>query len=185
MRRVIFFMMTTLDGYFEGVQSDLNWHVADDEFDVFANDQLAAADVLLFGRTTYSGMAEYWPTPEAAEYDPRTAELMNTLPKVVFSRTLPKTEWQNTQLVAENIAGEIAALKAQPGKDLLLLASSNLAVSLLKLGLIDEIRVMLNPVVLGNGTALFKGIEGKIDLRLLGVRAFGSGNVLLTYAPIY
>ncbi len=183
MRKVIVFMMVTLDGFFEGPNGEIDWHVVDEEFNEFAINQLNSVDVLLFGRVTYELMASYWPTPAATANDPIVADKMNSLSKIVFSKTLEKVEWQNTRLVKENVAEEIAKLKQQPGKDLIIFGSSDLAVTFIQDGLLDEFRIMVNPVVLGNGKPLFKGIKDKLDLKLLKTRPFSSGNVLLYYQP--
>ena len=108
---------------------------------------------------------------------------MNRLPKIVFSRTLQKAEWNNTRLIKDNIAEEISKLKQQPGKDIALFGSANLLSTLIPMGLIDEHRIMVNPVVLGSGTPLFQGIKDKLNLKLLRTRTFRSGNVLLYYQP--
>jgi dihydrofolate reductase len=108
---------------------------------------------------------------------------MNRLPKVVFSRTLPSATWQNTRLVKDNIEQEVIKLKAQPGRDLIILGSSDLSVSLIAHGLIDEFRIMLNPVALGKGKPLFKGLQERLNLELINTRTFKSGNVLLYYRP--
>lgn len=183
MRKVFLFMMVTLDGFFEGPGHDIDWHNVDEEFNEFAINQLNDVDMLLFGRVTYEGMASFWPTPFAKENDPIIAEMMNTTPKIVFSKTLEKAEWQNTRLVKENVAEEIAKLKQQPGKDLAIFGSSDLAVSLIQMGLLDELRIMVNPVVLGNGKPLLKGIHDKLNLKLLKTMPFRSGNILLYYQP--
>ena len=181
MRRVFLFMMVTLDGFFEGPNQDIGWHNVDEEFNEFAIQQLDDVDTLLFGRVTYEGMASYWPTPFAKENDPIVADKMNKVSKLVFSKTLDKAEWDNTRLVREHVAEEISKLKQQPGKDLAIFGSSDLAVSLLQMGLIDELRMMVNPVVLGSGKTLFNGIREKLNLKLLKTRTFRSGNVLLYY----
>jgi len=183
MRKVFLFNMTTLDGFFEGSNQDISWHNADEEFNEFAIAQLNEVDTLLFGRVTYQGMASYWPTEFAIKDDPEVAGLMNSLPKVVFSRTLDKAEWNNTKLVKDNAAGEVLKLKEQPGKDIAIFGSSDLAVTLAESGLIDEYRIIVNPVFLGGGTPLLKGIKEKLNLKLLEARIFKSGNVLLYYAP--
>jgi len=183
MRKVIFFMLTTLDGFFEGPNREIGWHNVDEEFNEFAIDQLNSVDVLLFGRVTFELMASYWPTPAATTDDPIVAEKMNHLPKIVFSRTLSSVEWQNTRLVKENIAEEISKLKQQPGKDMIIFGSSDLAVTFIQHGLIDEYRIMVNPVVLGSGKPLFKGIKDRLGLKLLKTKMFSSGNVLLYYQP--
>lgn len=183
MRKLIMFNLVSLDGFFEGPKREIDWHNVDDEFVAFSNDQLDSAGALLFGRVTYQLMAGFWPTP-AGEIARGTADRMNTLPKVVFSQTLDKAEWTNTRLVKGDVGEEIRRLKGQPGKDLFLLGSADLASTLTRLGLIDEYRVMVNPVVLGSGHPLFKGPGERLAMKLVGTRTFKNGNVLLTYQPI-
>ena len=185
MRKVILFLMVSLDGYFEGPNQEIDWHNVDAEFNEFALSQTNDVDTLLFGRVTYQLMASYWPT-EAAKYDdPAVAERMNSLPKIVFSRTLDSVEWNNTRLIKDNVVEEITKLKQQPGKDIAIFGSSNLCVSLIKMGLIDEFRIMVNPIVLGDGHPLFNGLGGKLNLKLLKTKTFNSGNVLLYYQPVH
>ena len=183
MSNLVIFMMTTLDGFFEGPNHNIDWHNVDDEFNEFAINQLNSVDVLLFGRVTYELMASYWPTPTATTDDPQVAEKMNTLPKIVFSSTLEKVEWNNTRLIKDHIPEEISQLKQQSSKDLIIMGSSNLSASLINLGLIDEFRIMVNPVVLGNGSPLFKGIRNPLHLKRLKTTIFHSGNVLHYYQP--
>ena len=183
MRKLIFFMLISLDGFYEGPGHSLDWHNVDEEFNEFANAQLDSVDMLLFGRGTYEMMAAFWPTPFAATNDPVTAAAMNRLPKIVFSRTLSSAAWQNTRLVKDNIVEEVTKLKTQPGKDLIIFGSSDLSVDLIQHGLIDEFRIMLNPVALGDGKSLFKGLPGRLYLELINTRTFKSGNVLLFYRP--
>ena len=185
MRNVFLFMMVTLDGFFEGPNQDLGWHNVDEEFNEFAIQQLDELDTLLFGRVTYEVMASYWPTPFALEDDPVVAGKMNAMQKVVFSRTLEKAEWSNTRLVKEQVAEEVSKLKQQPGKDIAIFGSSDLTTSLLEMGLVDELRIMVNPVVLGEGKRLFDGMHSKLGLKLLKTRTFRSGNVLLYYQPVH
>jgi dihydrofolate reductase len=185
MRKVVFFMLTSLDGYFEGPGHEIDWHNTDGEFQEFAIEQTGQAGMLLFGRVTYEMMASYWPTAQAIETDPVVAHLMNTLPKLVFSRTLQKADWQNTRLVKTDFAKVITSLKQEPGKDLCILGSSDLAVSFLEAGLLDEIRILINPIVLGAGKPLFKGIEDRLQLKLLKTRIFKNGNILLYYQPVF
>jgi dihydrofolate reductase len=183
MRKVFLFNMTTLDGFFEGPNQDISWHNVDEEFNEFAIDQLNETGTLLFGRITYQGMASYWPTDAAIHDDPEVAGLMNSLSKIVFSRTLDKPEWNNSRLVKNNVVEEVSKLKQQPGKDIAIFGSSDLAVTLAEQGLIDEYRIIVNPLFLGGGTPLLKGIKEKVNLKLLNARIFKSGNVLLYYAP--
>jgi dihydrofolate reductase len=183
MRRVLFFMLISLDGYFEGPNHDIDWHMADEEFSAFAAEQLDEVDLLLFGRTTFELMLTYWPTPAAMADDPVIAAKMTALPKLVFSTTLDRADWDNTRIVRGNLAEEIAALKRRPGKDMLIMGSSRLAASFADLGLIDEYRLIVAPVVLGQGSPLLAGLGQRLKLRLLKTRTFGSGNVLLYYIP--
>ncbi len=183
MRKVILFNMMTVDGFFEGQGADISWHHVDEAFNEFAIEQLNSAGGLLFGRVTYQMMASYWPTPEAIANDTAVANKMNSVPKVAFSRTLDGAEWNNTTLVRGDAAQEIARLKQQRGKDLLVFGSAKLASTLVQHGLIDEFRVMVNPVIIGSGTPLFQGITRRLDLKLIETRVFGNGNVLLYYEP--
>lgn len=184
MRKLISFNLMTLDGFFEGPNHDIGWHNVDKEFDDFSIEQLETAGVLLFGRVTYELMASFWPFEVAHANDPIVvADKMNSLPKVVFSKTLEKADWNNTRLVKTDVAGEIAKLKQQSGKDLFLFGSADLATTLIKLGLIDEYRIILNPLVLGKGSPLFKGIDQPLTLKLIKTRTFQNGNILLYYQP--
>jgi dihydrofolate reductase len=183
MRKLFVFNLVTLDGYFEGPNRDISWHNVDAEFNEYAVAMLNSADTLLFGRVTYDLMAGYWPTADAIKNDPIVAEKMNSLPKIVFSRTLEKTAWHNTRLVKGNVEEEIKKMKTQPGKDMALLGSGTIVTECAQSGLIDEYRIMVNPVVLGNGKPLFKGIRDRLNLELLTSRTFKSGNVLLCYQP--
>jgi dihydrofolate reductase len=176
-------MLTSIDGFFEGPNRDLNWHNVDAEFNDFAIAQLQEMDALLFGRVTYEMMASYWPTPAALEDDPVVAERMNNLPKFVASRRLTEVEWNNSQLLRSNIAEQVAELKQQPGKDLAIFGSSDLTVSLLQAGVVDELRILVNPIVLGQGKRLFEGLNQRVKLKLIKTRVFNSGNVLLYYRP--
>ena len=181
MRKLFSFNMMSLDGFFEGTSKwELSWHNVDSEFNEFAIAQLNEIGMLLFGRITYEGMAGYWSSPDATKDDPDVAGLMNRIPKIVFSKTLNKADWNNTRLVKDHAADEILKLKKQSEKDLAVFGSANLMSALMRADLIDEHRVMVNPVVLGSGTPLFQ-TKDKLNLKLLKTRVFGNGNVLLTY----
>lgn len=183
MRKLYVFNMVTLNGFFEGPERDISWHNVDEEFNSFAIDQLSRTDLLLFGCVTYDLMARYWPTPAAIKNDPIVAAKMNSIPKIVLSTTLKKATWNNTTLVKENVQDEILKLKHQSGKDIAIFGSSDLVASLIPSGVIDEYRIMVNPVVLGNGRTLFNGVRDKLNMKLLKTRPFKSGNILLYYAP--
>jgi dihydrofolate reductase len=183
MRKLIMFNAVTIDGFFAGPNGEIDWHNVDAEFNDFAIAQLDATDGLIFGRVTYQLMAGYWPTPAAIGDDPIVAGKMNALPKFVCSRTLDKADWNNTRLLKANAVGEIATLKQQPGRDLFLFGSANLASSLTPLGLIDEYRIMVMPVVLGSGKPLFENVRERMRFKLANSKTFRSGNVLLYYHP--
>lgn len=140
-------------------------------------------DLLLFGRITYQLMAGYWPTPAAGTNDPVVAERMNHLAKVVCSRTLKHVDWKNTRLVREHVADEVK-LKAQPGKGIGVLGSSNLAATLIHAGLIDEYRFIVSPIILGAGRSLLKGLGGELHLGLVRTQPMASGNVVLYYQNV-
>lgn len=183
MAKLYSFNMITLNGFFEGPTPwSIEWHNVDEEFNAFAIEQLGATAALVFGRKTYEGMAAYWPTPQALGDDPQVAQAMNSMPKVVVSRTLERADWNNTRLVKDDLAGEIGRLKQQADKDVALLGSANLMASLVRQNLVDEHRLMIAPVLLASGTPVFQGLQGDLKLRLVGVRQFGNGNVLLTYS---
>jgi dihydrofolate reductase len=180
MRKLIVWNMVTLDGYFEGPKPwEIDWHddAWGEELKRFSLDQLQEVGALLFGRKTYEGMAGYWPTAKG-----ETAELMNSLPKAVFSHTLETAEWSNTRLVKGSAEEEVARLKQEPGKDLFIFGSADLTGSLAQQGLIDEYRIGLNPLVLGGGTPMFKPSAERLRLKLLEARPLQSGVVLLRYA---
>jgi dihydrofolate reductase len=182
-RKLISFMVVTLDGYYVGPNGEFDWPNVDDEFNEFAISQLNDIDTLLFGRVTYEVMADYWPTPAAVEGDPAIAGVMNDTPKVVFSATLGSADWENSRLVSGNAADAISELKQQPGKLLAMFGSPTLTVSLLEEGLVDELRVMVHPILLGAGKSLFTGLKDRVPLTLQTTTTFSSGNVLLSYRP--
>lgn len=177
-------MMISVDGYFEGPNHDLSWHNVDAEFDDFAVQQLDEADTLVFGRRTYELMADYWPTAQAESEDSEVAKRMNSYSKIVFSRSLESAPWNNTKLFHDDLDKVITETKAQPGKDIAVLGSSNLCLSLIDLNLLDEVRLMVSPIALGQGTSLFTGIKSPLNLALESSRQFKSGNELLTYRVV-
>jgi dihydrofolate reductase len=181
MRKIHSFHVITVDGYDEGPNQEFDWPLVDEEFNAFAIEQLDAADMLMFGRRTYGGMAAYWPTPAAEHADRLVAARMNGLPKIVVSRTLERADWADTRVVAD--IDEVRQLKRDGTGEVVIMGSSALVVSLVDAGLLDEIRVMVNPIVLGAGRSLFHTAEKRIGLTLLRTRPFTSSNVLLTYRP--
>jgi dihydrofolate reductase len=184
MRKLSVFNLITLDGYFEGPDHDISWHMVDNDFNDLSISQLEAVDTIIFGRVTYELMASYWPTMGAFRDDPLVAGFMTNTPKVVFSKTLQKAEWQNTRLVHGDAAAEIVRLKQLPGKDMIIFGSGKITTALTNAGLIDEYGIIICPVILGNGTSLFQGVVNRPKLDLISTRKFDNGNVLLTYRPL-
>lgn len=184
MRKVTVFNFITLNGCFEGPKRDISWHQHDAEGTEYAVEGLKSGNTLLFGRVTYEMMASYWPTPVALKNDPIVAERMNNADKIVFSRTLKKAAWNNTRLVKDHIEEEIKKMKQLPGKNMTILGSGSIVTQLAEQGLIDEYQIMVDPVVLGGGTPIFKGIKHRLDLKLTATRTFRNGTVLLCYQPV-
>lgn len=180
MRRIIMWNLVTLDGFFEGVEPwSLDWHetVWGEELERFSLDQARTADMLLFGRRTFQGMAAHWKTASG-----EIADFMNAVPKVVCSRTLEVADWHNSRLVRDAVT-EAARLKAQPGRDVYIFGSADLCDTLTGAGLIDEYRLCLVPLLLGNGNRLFKPGGGRHTMALLEARPLGNGCVILRYRP--
>jgi len=183
MRKLTAFNFLTLNGFFEGQKGDISWHRHGEEEGEFSSESLQSNNILLFGRVTYELMASYWPTPMAMQNMPAVAEGMNATEKIVFSRTLKKAEWNNTRVVNGNIVEEIRRIKKSPGHDMTILGSGSIVAQFADADLIDGYQIMIDPVALGDGTSIFKGLRRKLDLKLTGTRAFKSGVVLLSYEP--
>jgi len=186
MRKVIASPFVTLDGFFAGPHGELDWAVGGEEFDRdLLPELLRRVDAIVLGRVTYQELAAYWPF--ASTEDDRNAELMNTIPKIVFSKTLSTVEWgkwQNARLVKDDPAETIANLKQQPGRDMAIFGSGGLVSQLAQRGLVDEYQLRVHPVVLGSGKPFFKDLKEQMKLKLLDSRAFPSGVVVLSYQSI-
>jgi dihydrofolate reductase len=183
MRSIIVMMSVSLDGFFAGPDRELDWQLVDDELHSHFNEQLATMGAFLDGRVTYELMAGYWPT---ADRDPSNAgpvaefaRIWRDMPKIVYSRTLERADW-NTTVVRDVIVDDIQELKARPGGDLVL-GGADLAATFQRHGLIDEYRIYVHPVVLGRGRPLFPPSDTRTDLQLVETRTFGNGVVLLRY----
>ena len=176
------FYFVTLNGYFKAPKEDISWHKHGAEESEYAAEGGSSGSMLLFGRVTYEMMARYWPTPDAMKNMPVVAAGMNNSDKIVFSRTLKKAGWNNTRLVKDNMVEEIKKLK-QAGKDMTVLGSGNIVTQLAEHGLIDEYQIMVDPIALGDGTPMFKGLKHPLNLKLTKTKTFKSGVVLLCYQP--
>lgn len=185
MPKVVVFNQVSLDGYFTDANGDMSWaHKEDPEWQAFAASNASSGGAMLFGRVTYEMMASYWPTPAALERSRVVAEGMNSMPKVVFSRTLKQATWQNTTLVQGDPAAAVRRMKDGSGPDMAILGSGTIVSQLAQAGLIDEFLIVVNPIVLGTGRTLFAGVKEKLNLKRTQTRAFGNGNVLLCYEPM-
>jgi dihydrofolate reductase len=182
MRKVIYSPMVSLDGMINGPNGGLDWSIPDEELHRFINEQQSAIDTHLYGRRMYEAMI-YWETadqdPSQPDYVLEFARIWKQIRKIVFSKTLERVQG-NARLVREDIAEEITKLKAQPGQDMVI-GGAHIASSVMRLGLIDEYRPFIHPVVLGSGTRAFSALGDKIKLRLAETRTFGSGVVYLRY----
>lgn len=183
MRKIILVMSVSLDGFIEGPNHELDWHMVDDELHRHFNEQLGAMGAFLSGRVTYELMAGFWPT---ADSDPSStgpmvefARIWRDMPKIVFSRTLERADW-NTTVVRDVVPDQVMELKAQPGGDLVL-GGADIAAAFMRHDLIDEYRLYVHPVVIGRGKPLFPASDAKLDLQLAETRTFGNGVVLLRY----
>ncbi|RIK30913.1 MAG: deaminase [Chloroflexi bacterium] len=185
MRKVIYSLSMSLDGFMEGPNNDLSWVLVDEEFHRFSNEQAKAIDTSLYGRGLYETM-RYWDTadtlPGSEPYEVEFAQIWQKIPKVVFSTTLQEVG-PNARLVRGNVAEEVNRLKAQPGQAMDV-GGAGLAATFMRLGLIDEIQVFLQPVAIGSGTPMFQ-IDETVKLHLIEARPFTSGVVFLRYETDY
>src|SRR5258706_7047251 len=185
MRNVIYSMGVSLDGFIAGPDGEIDWSAPDEELHRFHNQQIREIGAHLCGRRLYEEMV-YWETadenPSATEVEFEFAGIWKQLPKIVFSKTLEKVEG-NARLVRDGVAEEVAKLKEKPGKDLAV-GGAGLASTFTRLGLIDEYRLFVSPVVLGGGTPYFPALEERINLELIETRTFGSRVVYLRYRRV-
>lgn len=179
MRKIIVSNLVSLDGFFEGADKEIDWFKTDESFFDYARQLLTEVDTILFGRVTYQMMAAFWPA--ATDEDAVITHKMNHLQKIVFSKTLKKVEWNNATLAKNDLSKEVKILKEQPGKDIVIFGSGTLVTQLTKSGLIDEYRIIVNPILLGKGNAMFKEINDRINLKLLDTKVLKSGVVILYY----
>jgi dihydrofolate reductase len=181
MRKIIVSEMISLDGFFENKNKEPDWHTVSEDFFEYSRELLNSVDVLLFGRITYQMMESFW--PDAVNEDTVITHKMNHLDKIVFTKTLKKAEWNNSEIAKGNLKENVLKLKKQPGKDIAIFGSGSIVNELTALHLIDEYRLAINPVILGNGNPLFKSFHDKINLELLQTKTLDSGVVILYYKP--
>lgn len=180
MRKLIMWNIITLDGYFEGDQKwDLSLHslIWGEELEKLSIEQLNSAGYLVFGRVTYEGMAAHWTNAKG-----EIADLMNKIPKLVFSKTLKSADWNNTTIISENASAEIKKIKEEGGGDLYVFGSANLSETFVNDNLFDEYRIGISPAILGSGRPLFRqGITSQ-KLHLISTQQLSTGGVVLKYS---
>jgi dihydrofolate reductase len=185
MRKLISFMHVSLDGFVAGPSGEMDWIIMDEEIFRDAIDLAATTDTALYGRKTYQMMEGYWPgvltNPNSTTLERCHAAWIENIHKIVFSKTLQNVEWNNTRLIKENVAEKISRLKQKQGKSMMIFGSPKLTHSFMRMNLIDEYRLNVNPVVLGSGIPFFENIDHTIDLRLLKTKKFNSGVVGFFY----
>ncbi|HAH57757.1 MAG: dihydrofolate reductase family protein [Lentimicrobiaceae bacterium] len=184
MRKIISFTFVSLNGFFKGENEDTTWHRHGEEEVTFSEESLRADNILLFGRKTYDMMSGFWPTPLAKEMFPKVATGMNRAEKIVFSNSLSTAEWHNTSILSGNIVEQIKEIKATPGRDMAIMGSGSIVDQFTDAALIDVYQIMIDPVVITQGTSIFNGLKHSLDLKLTDSRVFRSGVVLLTYERI-
>jgi dihydrofolate reductase len=181
-RKLIYSMGVSLDGFIAGPDGEIDWSAPDEELHRFHNQQARETDAYLYGRRLYEVMIPWETaaeTPSAPESALEFARIWKDTPKIVFSKTLENVEG-NARLVSDNPAEEVARLKEEPGKELAV-GGAGLASTFIELGLIDEYRLFVSPVVLGRGTPFFPPLDEKINLELVETRTFGSRVVYVRY----
>lgn len=190
MRKIILGMQITIDGYIEGPNGELDWAIKEDEEvwdDLFELHR--SVDTLMFGRVMYPDYEKFWldtlanPTSHTKN-EIKYAKIVDKMQKIVFSTTLTKVDWKTTNILKKVILNDILQMKQQPGNDMIIVGGAKLVSSFLNLGLIDEIHLVLNPLIIGGGKALFKDVKEKMNLKLINVKSFKSGKVLLHYGKI-
>ena len=179
MRRLIYSMAVSLDGYIAGPDGRIDWFAPDEELHRFHNAQTKEVGTQLMGRRLYEAMLPWETEQQHGNTRTEFADIWSAIPKVVFSTTLSEVQG-NARLAEGSVAEEVARLKAQPGKDISV-GGAGLAASMIPLGLIDEYRLFVNPVVLGGGTSFFPAVPEPLELELLETRTFGSSVVYLRY----
>lgn len=185
MSKLIFFMHTSLDGFVAGPDGEMNWINVNEEIFDFVATITATANKALYGRVTYEMMEGYWPTaadkPNASKHDIEHSAWYKKISKIVLSTTLDEKELKNTIVISDQLADNINKIKKDDGGNILIFGSPRASHSLLSEGLIDAFWLFVNPVLLGKGTPLFKGIAEMTKLKLIESKTFACGVIALHY----
>lgn len=180
LRRLFSFMAISADGYHAATEPGVAWQTFGQEFADYSVEQLDEVDTIVLGRRTYEELVAYWTSDLGTDFDPRIAERMNSVGKLVLSRTLRSVSWRDSGIELTTVQG-LREFKQSEGRDVAIFGSSTLTGELLRAGLVDEVRLMVNPIILGGGRKVFEN-AGTVPLTRTRVRPFDSGNVLLYYS---
>jgi len=181
MRKILIFTNVSLDGYFEDRHHTISAFKNDSE--AFSRGPEDEVDTILLGHKTYE-MMKFWSTPQAAETAPEIARFFNENLKVVVSRKPFEPGWQNVLVFSDDVTVRLKMLKEQPGKNIIVFGSNTLCLTLLQEGLVDVLQLVVNPVLFGEGSSLFKGLAGNVELTLVESHPYKSGAILLRYEPV-
>jgi dihydrofolate reductase len=189
MRKLKLQVQMTVDGFVAGPNGELDWmnRQNDDKLLEFINALTDSSDTILLGRKMTDGFVRYWENvvnnqPESPEFS--FAKKMLDTPKVVFTKTLDRSTWNNTVLAKGNLAEEIANLKNQSGKDIVVYGGAGFVSSLIREGLIDEYHLFINPTAIGSGLTIFSGLTDKLKFEVANCKAYDCGEIVVTYTPI-
>jgi dihydrofolate reductase len=188
MRKIVQFMHVSLDGFVAGPNGEMDWIKVDDEIFDYAGHRTDESDTALYGRVTFDMMEGYWPTaanqPNPSKHDIEHSTWYNKVEKVVLSKTLKGKNLKNTRIISDNIAAEVQKIKQGSGKEIIIFGSPSASHTLMQEGLIDEFWVFMNPILVGSGIPLFKGLHDSVNLKLVKSHAFTCGVICLHYQRI-
>lgn len=189
MRKLIFFMHASLDGFVAGQNGEMNWIKVDESMFDFVATMTESSDTALYGRVTYEMMQSYWPTaadkPNATKHDIEHAAWYKKVSKIVLSKTLKEEGLNNTSVIGDGLSDKINKIKNQEGKNILIFGSPSASHSLLQEGLVDEFWIFVNPVLMGKGIPLFKNIREITSLKLVETKTFSNGVIALHYERLH
>jgi len=188
MRKLVLFTHITLDGFGAGPNGEMDWIFVDDAIFDYAGKRTDNADAALYGRKTFEMMDSYWPTagdpPDASRHDKQHSEWYNRVQKIVVSKTYKGRQIPNTKIISDNLVKEIVEIKKGDGMDIVIFGSLSVLNELIAANLIDDYWLLVNPVLIGEGLPLFKGIGNNINLKLEEVKGFSSGVTCLHYSKL-
>jgi len=184
MRKLKLQVQMTVDGYIAGLNGEMDWMTFnwDNELKKYVKEITEPVDCIVLGRKLAQGFIPHWASKPEGE-DAWGVDKMNNTTKVIFTKTLDKSEWDNTVLAKGDLVDEITKLKKQDGKDIIAYGGATFVSALIKQGLIDEFHLFINPTAIGNGMTIFKELDSKQNLTLVKSTSFDCGIVVLNYEP--